>query len=221
MKIYGYTGAFLELGIFYVISKKIKNKNFMDMDSNISYYWLCFTILTGIWELFYILNYKKVINMSNNLLKYNKHVWFKKYKINMILPWKLSHIFYSEYGAYADREYMTNKEYWSRIIEGSHLTLCGYMSFFTLYYYYYKNYNNYYLYLGIAMGTQLMNSILYMSEYMIQTKTRNSINYNTKTFPVGRYLDKRPFMWINIFWTVMPAYILYIHIDKYNGIFYN
>ena len=65
------------------------------------------------------------------------------------------------------------------------------------------------------MGTQLMNSILYMSEYFIQTNTPSSINYNTPKFPCGKFLLKRPFMYINIFWTVMPFFIL-IHSLKYN-----
>ena len=50
------------------------------------------------------------------------------------------------------------------------------------------------------MASQCMNSILYMGEYFIQTKTPSSINYNSDNFPCGNYLINRPFMYINIFW---------------------
>ena len=43
-------------------------------------------------------------------------------------------------------------------------------------------------------------------------KNKNSINYNNKNFPAGFLLYKRPFMWINLFWTLMPSYILYINL---------
>ena len=38
---------------------------------------------------------------------------------------KLSPIFYAEYGAYADREYMNRHDDWSRVIESSHSLFCG------------------------------------------------------------------------------------------------
>ena len=34
------------------------------------------------------------------------------------------------------------------------------------------------------------------------------INFNDRFFPCGNYLHNRPFMYINIFWTVMPIYVL-------------
>ena len=211
-KIKGYIGAALEIYLFIYISSKINQIYKINFDNTISYYWLCFTILTGIWETFYIFNYNNVINMSSKLLQYKQHVWTNKYNLNIILPWNLSHVFYSEYGAYADREYMTNKDKWSRIIEGTHLLLCGLFSLMTIYFYHNKLLHKYYICLGISMGSQLMNSILYCGQYLIQTKNKNSINYNTSRFPCGKYLDKRPFMWINMFWFLMPSYILLIHL---------
>ena len=208
----GYMGAILELFGFYIISKSVKNHYKINIDNNISYYWLCFTILTGFWELFYIINFKNVVENSKKLIITKKHIWFEKFNITMILPWNLSKVFYSEYGAYADREYMNNKNDWSRIIEGTHLFLCGYYSLLSLYFYINKNQRNYYLSLGIGMGCQLMNSILYISQYLIEMKNKNSINYNNKNFPAGFLLYKRPFMWINLFWTLMPKYILYINL---------
>lgn len=208
MKIYAVTGAILEIFLFLFISNKIKINYLKEFNNPITYYWLCFTILTGIWEFFYVFQHTKVVNMSKNLILYKQHVWFKKYNLSMILPSKLSYIFYSEYGAYADREYMLKKDYWSRIIESSHLLLCAYFSFFTLYFFN-TNKKNSTLCLGISMGTQLMNSLLYLAQYLIQIKNINNINYNSRNFPVGFLCSKRPFMWINLFWTVMPSYILY------------
>ena len=57
----GYIGAILELLGFYIISKNVKDYYKINIDNNISYYWLCFTILTGFWELFYIINFKNVV----------------------------------------------------------------------------------------------------------------------------------------------------------------
>ena len=59
------------------------------------------------------------------------------------------------------------------------------------------------------MGNQLMNSILYMGQYFIQTGDKDSVNYNDDNFPVGFLLYKRAFMYVNIFWTIMPAIVLY------------
>lgn len=212
LKTYGFTGALAEIFLFYYISTKIKKNYHIKFDNNICYYWICFTILTGIWEFFYILNYSFVRNMSKNLIKNKQHVWFNKYSPTMILPWNLSHIFYSEYAAYADREYMTNKDIWSRIIEGTHSTLCGIFSFLTIYYYHIRESDKFRICLGISMGSQLMNSILYCGQYLIQTKTKNSINFNSKKFPCGKYFLKRPFMLINIFWLIMPTYILFYNL---------
>ena len=208
----GYIGALLEINLFVLISSKIKKMYQINFDNNISYYWLCFTVLTGMWEMFYILNYNNVIRMSKHLLRNKEHVWTNRYNLGIILPWNLSYVFYSEYGAYADREYMTNKDKWSRIIEGTHSSLCGLFSLMTIYFFHNKLVNKYYICLGISMGSQLMNSILYCGQYLIQTKNKNSINYNTSNFPCGKYLDRRPFMWINIFWFLMPSYILLMHL---------
>ena len=206
MNIIGYKCALLEISLFLLISDNLYDKIGTNNIEIISYYWILFTILTGLWELIYIINHNKSINISNNLIKTNKHVWFNKYKLDIILPWKFSLIFYGEYGAYADREYMTNKDIWSRIIEGSHLLFCGVLSYIAII----LNIMNYKYdtILSAAMGAQLMNSILYMFEYYIQTKNKNSLNYNTNSFPLGPFWIMRPFMYINILWTVMPIYVI-------------
>ena len=68
--------------------------------------------------------------------------------------------------------------------------------------------------MSVAMGSQLMNSILYIGEYLIQINDIHSVNYNTYSFPTGFALSKRPFMYINIFWTIMPAYIIISNLIK-------
>ena len=60
-----------------------------------------------------------------------------------------------------------------------------------------------------------MNSVLYLAEYTIQMKNLSS-NYVSDKFPAGVMLIKLPFMWINILWIMMPAYIIYEYLsDNY------
>ena len=206
IKISGYIGAIFTLFIFFIISSCFYPLFNIDV---IAYYWLCFTILTGIWEYTYV-NKKKYISLnSKSLLHLKEHVWFKKYSFDMILPHNTSIIFYSEYAAYADREYMNKKDNWSVVIEGSHCILCAIFSLFSLYFNFNNNHKNFYITMSISMGTQLMNSILYISEYLIQCKNPSNVNYNNPDFPTGKFFIKRPFMYINIFWTIMPLYILF------------
>lgn len=180
---------------------------------SVCYYWLTFTILTGIWEYTYVTNRKLISRNAEDLIKTNTHVWFKYYNFDMILPWKTSFIFYSEYAAYADREYMSEKDDWSIIIEGSHALFCAIFALLSLYFNFMENMKNFYITLSISMGTQLMNSILYMGEYLIQLNLENSVNYKNK-FPCGKYLEKRPFMYINLFWSLMPSYVLIYYINN-------
>ena len=62
--------------------------------------------------------------------------------------------------AYADREYMSNKDDWS-IIMKVHLYF-AYIAFLSLYFNFIGNMKNFYITISISMGTQLMNSILYI-----------------------------------------------------------
>ena len=203
-RIDGLTGAIIVLFLFYVTSTLFSY--FFNINA-ISYYWLTFTILTGIWEYTYVTNRNVIRKNANELINSNTHVWKKKYDFDMVLPWKTSFIFYSEYAAYADREYMSDKDDWSIIIEGSHALFCAVFALLSLYFNFMGNMKNFYITMSISMGTQLMNSILYMAEYLIQINTVTNVNYK-KIFPCGDFLEKRPFMYINIFWTLMPSYIL-------------
>ena len=204
--------AIIELLLFsipaYII--KTQNANLKSM-SIITYFWLCFTVLTALWELSFIVNYHHVYFESKDLLKHKNHVWTNDYNLSYLLPWNFSKIFYAEYAAYADKYYMARKGIWSRIIESTHALFCGLFAF--IYLLKFKNHNklslnNYLLPLGVSMGSQLMNSLLYMGEYFIQTTDQTSLNFNSSIFPTGFALLKRPFMYVNIFWTIMPLYII-------------
>lgn len=205
--------AFLELSIFFGTTVLVKRKTevFKHVD-NFSYYWLSFTVLTGIWEVCFIINYHNINNLSQNLITNHQHSWTNKYKLNYVLPWKLANIFYAEYGAWADREYMTSSNYWSRLIEGSHAGLCGLFSLLGMLCKLEHINRTYLIFIVLAMGTQLMNSILYIGEYFLQVNDVNNINYNSDEFPTGIILQKRAFMYVNIFWTLMPSIVLYKNI---------
>ena len=209
MKISGILIGIIELILFYFFSRSLREKhlNLNKMDT-LSYYWMMMTILTCIWELSYILNHKKIIKISNKFLKDKKNVWTSKFNLFYIIPWRLSEIFYAEYGAYADREYMTNKDIWSRVVEGTHALFCGVFSLLSIISINYNLYYHYYIMATISMSTQLMNSLLYMSEYYIQIKNKYSVNYNSVHFPCGVALLKRPFMYVNILWTLFPTYVI-------------
>ena len=97
--------AFIELFLFFIISLIIKftNKNLNKINC-IVYFWTMFTILTGIWESSFILNYNTSTQLSKYLITNNEHVWTNKYDLTYLNPYKFSVIFYSEYGSYAGVE---------------------------------------------------------------------------------------------------------------------
>jgi len=204
----GAIGALIEVILFFFSAYTVRSYFGLYNIHDVAYYWLTFTILTGIWEFTYVTQKKLVVFMAKRLLDKNEHVWTKEYPVIMILPTYLAKVFYAEYGAYADREYMYLKDKWSIAIEGTHCCLCGLFSLLSMIASLYNNPTMFYICMAVAMGTQLMNSILYLSQYMIQTKDPNSINYDTEDFPCGVYMLSRPFMWINLFWSLMPSLII-------------
>ena len=206
----GYMIGIIEIGIFTLITGLIRERytHLKDIDI-LLYFWLALTILTGIWEVSFISDYVNVNKISKRLIAEREHVWSKEYTLDYLLPNKLSKIFYAEYGAWADREYMTIKHRWSRVIEGTHAALCGTVSLYCLVNGLKENKSHFLVFSSVAMGSQLMNSILYMSQYFIQCKTPGSVNYDSQNFPVGKYLIGRPFMYVNVFWTLMPSYAIY------------
>ena len=88
--------------------------------------------------------------MANTLILTHKHVWTSNYDLYYVLPWKLSEIFYSEYGAYADREYMFLGDHWSRVIEGTHAFFCAGLSLTALIMKGRKQQENYVIFKNIA-----------------------------------------------------------------------
>lgn len=202
------TGAIILLVIFYFLTSLNSYLFPIKSINTISSYWLAFTVLTGIWEVCYIRNYLNVYNYSLKLIKNKQHVWNTKYNITMLLPWNFARIFYAEYGAHADREYISLTNNWSRVVEGTHCVFCGCFALFGLITNMLNLQRLFSIFIAISMGTQLVNSLMYMDEYFIQLTDINNSNHNSNSFPSGKLLSKRPFMWINIFWTVMPIIVL-------------
>ncbi len=188
-------------GIFYV-STELNTLDF------VTYMWACFTVLTGIWEISYIMQYTKTCEKSTQLILSNKRVWTEKYSLKWILPWNLPVIFYAEYGAFADREYMTITDFWSKLIEGTHAFFCGFFTLLSLICYHFQYTQHFTIFITLAMGGQLMNSILYCGQYIIQVSDPCSVNHDSEVFPYGKFGIKRPFMYINAFWTIMPIYVI-------------
>jgi len=226
--------ALIEVSIIFVLGYLIKGNKKLKYIDIISYYWLFFTVITGIWEFSFLINYNKVCESATQLLTQNNHVWTNSYSLINILPDRFAILFYSEYGAYADREYMLLKNNWSRIIEGSHCVFCGLGALLSFIAILWNNKLNnfeknnieknniekininknrlikYYLvFCASSMSSQAMNSILYITNYFHQTNDPFNINYNSSDFPTGFILNKRAFMYINIMWTIMPLYVLY------------
>ena len=209
----GYIIGILEVALFFIGSICVRKSFNQLQDINLcTYFWVMMTILTGIWEISYLSDYQDVANYAHQLVNNSEHVWTNNYDITYLLPWKLSHIFYAEYGAWADREYMTNTDNWSRIIEASHCTQCALFSFLAIIFKIFKNHNNFLICLSVAMGTQFMNSFLYMFAYFWQEREQDNVNYPTKDFPSDVWLFKRAFMWVNIFWLIMPFYTIIYYI---------
>ena len=47
-----------------------------------------------------------------------------------------------------------------------------------------------------------------MAQYFYQMRDPNSVNYQSSDFPAGFALWERAFMYVNVFWTVMPLYVI-------------
>lgn len=202
-KIYGCVGALLEVAMFFIIAYYMHiYKPFMP---NVMYYWFTFTVLTGLWECVYLTHFYKIRKYADSLAKTGSSVWTDMYPLDMVLPNKFAKLFYAEYGAHADREYMSYicSDYWSRLVESSHLLFCAVFCFFSLII---SQQHISDIVAAAGMGAQFMNSLLYMGEYFRQCADKTSVNYVTKSFP----LSARWFMWINLLWLVMPVWCLYL-----------
>ena len=183
----------------------------------VSYYWFVITIVTGfLWETSYLVNFQGVGNYSRYLIAHNQTVWTNEYNFSYVLPNKFAYIFYSTYAAWADREYMVSSDDWSRVVESSHAFFCGLFAACAVLNKWRGNQFEYLITMAISMGSQVMNSLLYMVEYFIQMNDTHNINYNNATFPAGIMLSRRAFMWINVFWLLLPTYTLIYYLLKYS-----
>jgi hypothetical protein len=205
----GYGIGILELLLYFVTSYGVR-KRFKPLQeiNPISYYWFTMTILTFIWEFSYLSDYDEITQMGRELIIKNEHTWTNHYDLSYILPWKLARIFYAEYGAHADREYLQLTDDWSRTVESSHAIFCGLFSLFTLMLKMAGNIPSFNICLGISMGSQFMNSLLYMINYYYQSLDKDNVNYITPEFPAGKLFLKRGFMYVNVLWLVCPAYTM-------------
>lgn len=216
--------AMIEVAIILGTAYYFRNYNLHCMKAskkmnNFTYYWFVFTMFTGfVWESSFVAQYRDVNKYSQYLINNNQTVWTNNYPLNYLLPWEFSKIFYADYGAYADREYMTNTNDWSRVIESTHAIMCATFALFAFLFGYFNKNNRMSVCIGAAMGTQLMNSVLYMAEYVVQLDDPDNVNYPTDRFPSGTLLVDRPFMWVNVFWTAFPLYILVVELVFKNGI---
>jgi hypothetical protein len=204
----GWVIAMYELILYFLISHKIRKYYTELQNMNIvMYYWFTMTVLTMIWECSFVYQYKSINVFSQDLIDTDTHAWTNDYGLECILPWKTAFIFYGEYGAYADREYMIRTDDWSRVIESSHAIFCGVFSFLALYLkannaFICRSREKFYLAVGVSMGSQMMNSVLYMANYFVQIHNKNNVNYCSIAFPCHL---ARSFMYVNVFWVVMPA----------------
>ncbi len=222
MMIKGYTVALLVLVLFASVAFHIRGlvPDFMHMN-NVLYYWFCFTVLTGVWEFFYVLLYKPIAVYAEKLKATETHVWTTDYPLKAILPHNTATLFYAEYGAHADREYMssTRGDFWSRLIESSHALCCGLLCLGTLLSIYHDKVSAATWLAGAGMGAQFMNSLLYMGQYFLECGNVDSPNYNCPAFPLGKFMMKRWFMWVNLAWLLFPAYIIYVSVhDNLTGL---
>ena len=217
---FGYCIAVVEIGLFAITSYGIR-KRFKPLQEIqwFSYYWFMMTILTFVWECAYIFDFDQISLMGRALIDTKKHVWTREYDLSYVFPWKLARIFYAEYGAYADREYLGLTDEWSKTVESSHAIFCGLFSLFTLLLKMSDNVSSFNICLGISMGSQFMNSLLYMINYYYQSYDKDNINYITDAFPAGEFFLKRGFMYVNVFWLICPAFTM-IYYLLFNSSYY-
>lgn len=209
----GYGICAIEMGVYFIVSFLMKKLCVpFHKINNIVYYWLCMTILTGIWESSYIVNFNEITTMSNSMIVNNTHSWTTQYDFTYVNPWKFAKIFYAEYGAWADREYMYQIGEWSDTIKGTHLIFCAVFSFFGFIARFDKKSVKSLIVVGMVMVCQIINSILYMVQYIGQTQQSFSVNYYNSSWPLGTLMINRPFMYVNIFWIIIPTFIMFYEI---------
>ena len=206
----GYMIAASEILLFFLTAYSVREYADLKKFDPVTYYWFCFTVLTGIWEYFYVTNFDKVVSFAKVLVERKETVWTMDFPGYYVLPNFMSKIFYAEYGANADREYMhkVKGDYWSRLVESSHAVCCALVCLTALLLTT-VNPQKAVVCGAVAMGMQFMNSLLYMGEYFEQCQSIISVNYNSRFFPLGKWMSKRWFMWVNLPWLMFPSIIIW------------
>ena len=189
-KVKGYIIGIIEILLFLYGSETLRKYYYpLGNIDTITYFWIMMTILTMYWECAFICQYDYVADLSNQYIVENKNVWESSFDLSFIIPWKLSPIFYADYAAYADREYMLKNRDWSRIIEGTHAIFCGLFSTMAIINKKRNLHNKFLITLAVSMGSQLMNSILYMCSYFIELNKKNEKEKKYILFSFGN-VDK-------------------------------
>eukprot|EP00211_Chloroparvula_japonica_P008756 CAMPEP_0119126028 /NCGR_PEP_ID=MMETSP1310-20130426/5100_1 /TAXON_ID=464262 /ORGANISM="Genus nov. species nov., Strain RCC2339" /LENGTH=179 /DNA_ID=CAMNT_0007116151 /DNA_START=190 /DNA_END=726 /DNA_ORIENTATION=- len=166
------------------------------------------TAITGIWEGAFLYNYEQVAADAADFIAVKKHVWTTSYDLSYILPWKFSPIMYTEYAAHGDRSYMSLTDPLSQIVETTHLLYCSVFAALCLYLKAKGDTPRYLIFMSLAMASQSMQCLTYMSNYFIETGEPHHANFICDAFPAGPYFEKRPFMYVNLFWTFMGLFVI-------------
>jgi hypothetical protein len=214
MMIKGYQLAICELGLWFICAHALRNHvESLQQMGLIMYYWFCFTVITGMWEYYYVTQYHSIASFARMLVTTDNSIWLMDIPIHYLSINLFAELFYAEYGANADREYISMKkgDYWSRLIESSHAFCCASFCLASLVSTVLDN-EKFYLIGMVGMGMQFMNSLLYMGQYFLQCKDSHSPNYKTNLFPTGPFLCDRLFMWVNLFWLLFPTIIIFQYI---------
>ena len=210
---FGWTIGTLELVFFLFFSGGVRYifSGYRKIDA-ITYYWLCLTILSGIWEVGYILNYSEIVSTATELIENDEHVWLKQYNFSYTLPWNMAKIFYAEYGAWADREFISNSDEYTHQVEGTFMIFCAISSAFGLMTDFERRSVISVVAVGFAMLIQLISTIIYIVDYVVQLRDYYNVNFYSGDFPVGTMFSKRPFLYANVLWLLMPAYIIFFQL---------
>ena len=82
IKLSGLFIGLIEIVLFILISFSVRHthKDNLYSINSWTYYWLMMTILTGFWELVFVLNYNNINKISQQLIENKETVWTNKYK---------------------------------------------------------------------------------------------------------------------------------------------
>ena len=221
LKLPGILGPIAQLAVWFYATQILRSVLGPEVCGPFIFYWATFTAMTGFWELCFVSQYQESVALSSHFISTKTNVWTSWFinLTDLLGPTSFPVLFYADYGAWADREYMAVKKHretggvqtgdiWSRLIESTHMICCGGLCILScaVSYKFHESGNvpAQMLLMG-AMSAQFMNSILYMGAYGIQCGNTESVNFRgNPSFPEGCFYIKRPFMLINLLWSICP-----------------